>query len=99
MEILYAILQKNMIEGIDKNDLKELLLSEDKNYKNFTIKVVANDSILVYNKNINKNIRIKCVKNYYDLKETECVKIKDELDLFYADNCKVCHLNCLSKQK
>lgn len=99
LEVLNYLKNVNTIEGIDLETLSQLFSSPTKIHKNFIIKVVAKDSIVVYNKNINKNTMIKCVKNYYDLGDSGCMSIKrDKLKLSIDCNCKECHLKCLTKQ-
>lgn len=99
LEVLNYLKTVNTIEDINLDDLAKLLSSPTMMHKNFVIKVVATGSIVVYNKNINKNTRIKCVNNYYDLGAKECLAIKEEIDSDDLNHgCKECHLKCLAKQ-
>lgn len=97
IELLGYLKRINTIKGLELEDLKGLFNSPTKSYKNLTIKIEAQDSIIVYNKTTRKNIRLDCVCNNFNLTNKVCMKIKDELDIGSSSPCRICYKECLRK--
>lgn len=107
IEVFEYLNEKAKIEGININDLQQLLLSpgspSNKKYKNYNVKLSDINLLLLYDNNKNNNILIKCVNNYYKLKENDCYRIRTELGTYNdsqnKDACIKCHLKCINKNK
>ena len=108
IEVFEYLKQKTSIKGINIDDLKELLTDANrgKTYKNYTIKMINNGSILIYDSYNNSNILLKCIKNYYNTKQTTCERIRKELETYNANyeetatpKCSECILKYIEKIK
>lgn len=97
----------NNIENIDVNDLYALL--KNGSYKNYSIKaVLQNDdlytksSIIIFDKDTGKRIRLNCIRNYYniDLIENTCATTKNYISNGCSiQDCKGCHIQALESLK
>lgn len=107
IEVFEYLRNRAKIEGININDFKQLLLAtgspNNKTYKNYAIKMAELNLLLLYDKDKNTNILIKCVKNYYNIKENDCYRIRTKLGTYNEnqskDACMKCHLNCMALVK
>ena len=75
IEVFEYLKQKTSIKGINIDDLKELLTDANrgKTYKNYTIKMINNGSILIYDSYNNNNILNEQDEN---IKETYIALVK-----------------------
>lgn len=107
IEVFEYLRNRARIEGININDLKQLLLApgspSNKVYKNYNIKLVDTNLLLLYDSLHDNNILVKCVKSYYDIKENDCHRIRTKLGTYNdsqsKDACIKCHLECMNKNK
>ena len=103
IEVFEYLNNRAKIEGIYINDLKNLLLDPNRNYKNYNVKMADLNLLLLYDKNKNTNILLKCVNKYYNIEEKECFRIRRELGTYNdsqeKDACIKCHLECMKKVK
>lgn len=106
IEIFEYLKERNTIQGIDIEDLKELLMapydgSNNKSYKNLKTRMINDDFILLFDKDKNTSILLECVKKYYNLENSVCSRIKKELDTYNDNqsNCINCHLKCINKRQ
>ena len=107
IEVFESLNDRARIEGIDINDLRQLLLAPgptcSKSYKNYNVKMADLNLLLLYDKNKNTNILLKCVNKYYNVEEKECYRIRRELGTYNdsqeQDACIKCHLECMNKVK
>lgn len=107
IEVFAYLDNRARIEGINIKDLQQLLLAPgsscNKKYKNYSVKLSDVNLLLLYDNNKNANLLIKCVNNYYKMKETDCYRIRTELgtynDSHNKDACIKCHLKCINKSK
>lgn len=91
---LFQCLEKfKYIENVSIEDLALLLGGSETD--TYSIKMTTSNSIILFNKNTQKHESVKCVKNYFDVKKSDCYDIKDELDLFSSADCKACLSMCL----
>ena len=83
IEVFEFLRAKSSIKGIDINDLQELLTDAHKNktHKNYAIKMLNANNILVHNTSNGANILLKCVKDFYNTNNTACIAIKSESDV------------------
>lgn len=97
----------NNIENIDLNDLYFLL--KNNSHKNYSIKTtLRNDeyftksSIIIFDKDTGKRIKLDCIKNYYNINlfENSCNSTKNYIgnDCFIKD-CRECHMHALESFK
>lgn len=105
IEVFEYLDRRARIEGININDLQKLLLapSPSRSYGQYSIKMRDLNLLLLYDNQKNTNILIKCVKEYHDLKETDCYRIRTILGTYNdkqdKDACVNCHLKCIEKVK
>lgn len=106
IEVFEYLDNRARIEGININDLQNLLLapsSSGRTYKQYTIKMSDLNLLLLYDNSRNTNILVKCVKEYHDIKETDCYRIRTKLGTYNdsqsRDACIKCHLKCIEKVK
>lgn len=110
IEVFEYLQQKTSIKGINIDDLKSLLTdcTRGKTYKQYTIKMINNGSILIHDSNTNNNILLKCIKHYYDTKQISCERIRKELISYNANydnqetstpSCSNCFLNYIDMLK
>lgn len=100
IEVFEFLKNKNSIKGIEISDLQELLKDARKNksYKNYTIKMLNQNSILLFDSYNSSNILLKCVKDYYKT-NNPCHKIRKELGADDSDvpNCSLCYTKYIEK--
>jgi ABC-type lipoprotein export system ATPase subunit len=99
IDVLSYLARAQRIHDIELEDLRSLLSHSAGLFKNYSIKTVTQNSILIYNKNTRKNIMLKCACNYFNTKSKTCLAIKEELNLYATSNCKNCFLKCLNKHE
>lgn len=107
IEVFEYLKNRARIEGININDLKQLLLAPgtpcNRTFKNYNIKMADLNLLLLYDKSRHTNILLKCVKNYYDVEENDCFRIRRKLGTYNdsqsKDACIKCHLECMNKVK
>ena len=105
IEVFEYLDNRARIEGININDLQKLLLApgHSRAYKQYSIKMSDLNLLLLYDNLRNTNILIKCVKEYHDLKETDCYRIRTKLETYNDSQdrnaCINCHLKCIEKLK
>lgn len=107
VEVFEYLNERAKIEGININDLQQLLRapgqSSNKQYKNYSIKLSDINLLLLYDNQNNSNILIKCVNTYYKMQEKDCFRIRTNLqsynESYNKDACIQCHLKCINKLK
>lgn len=107
IEVFEYLNNRARIEGINIKDLQHLLLApgapNTRRYKHYNIKLSDVNLLLLYDNNKNTNVLVKCVKNYYNLKENDCYRIRQDLETYNDshsnDACIRCHLKCINKAK
>lgn len=91
---LFEILKRNnTIEGFSFEDLKTLL--ETGNVNDYNVTLITKDRIILKSNVDNEFKKIECVKNYFELEQTNCNGIKDCLECPNSGNCKDCFKRAL----
>lgn len=93
IDLFEIIKNNNTIEGFSFEDLKVLL--DTGNANDYTITLITKDRIILKNNIDNEFKKIECVKNYFELSETNCNNIKDCLNCPGSSTCKDCFKNAL----
>ena len=105
IEVFEFLRSKSSIKGIDIHDLQELLTNaqKNKNHKNYGIKMLNQNSILIFDSLNNSNILLKCVKDYYQTSNTACNRIRKDLGIESEEcnmpNCSQCYVKYIDKIK
>lgn len=108
IEVFEFFRDKEFIKGttLNMNDIKVLFeeynKTNEKQYKNYKIKMLNNDCTLVYNTNENSTTLLQCVNKHTDSKKlkgcTNCLQVKQFLDVNYSTtNCTQCYINFIKK--
>lgn len=82
------------IEGIDIDDLKDVLKNNSKRYK---LKNESSGVILVYDSESNKTKLIKCCSNYFKTNSKTCENIISEIQHEFPSLCSQCMLTCIRR--
>lgn len=101
VEVFEFLRAKSSIKGIHIDDLQSLLTDAQKNktFKNYSIKMLNQGSILIYDSNNNNNILLKCVSEHY-CKGKACNIIRKELNLNSEQiNCSECYIQYINKKR
>lgn len=102
LEIFEYLKSRGFIKGIDIDDLYSLLTHNT--YKNYTIKIKNHGILFINDKNdINKNILLKCVKDFYKTNQSNCTQIRAELGTYKDEtsvpDCAECYKRYIEKIK
>lgn len=112
IEVFEYLKKKSNIEGMDRNDLYNLLKQPGvkKQYKNLVIRSHKDNFIIISDKTQQGNKLLNCVKEYYNkIENTDCYRIRRELDVYNdiqstnqnngISPCVDCHIKCIEKRK
>lgn len=112
IEVFEYLKNKSNIEGINKDDLYNLLKSPGvkKQYKNLAIRVHKDNFIIILDRTQRAPKLLNCVKEYYNkIENTDCYRIKREIGVYNdiqsvnqnngISPCVDCHLKCIEKRR
>ena len=93
IDLFEIIKNNNTIEGFGFEELKTLL--QQGRTDEYIITFIAKDRIILKSTVDNEFKKIECVKNYFEVNNTDCNLIKDCLGCANTCTCKDCFKNAL----
>lgn len=106
IEVFEYLEARASVNGINIDDLQNLLSmpGAPKQYKHLETRIInAEQFILLFDKNLRKNVYLGCVNENYSIEEKDCYRIRRDLGTYTDrqdnESCVKCQLKCIQKVK